>query len=79
MAVWDAVTESKLLPKKKTMAQIGAELRLVPTAMPDIRDTASTAMLKRNVMQATVSRYYKDACNIIANTAKGEFPNSASN
>jgi len=79
LAVWDAVTRSKLLPKKKTMAQIGAELRLVPTAMPDSRDTASTAMLKRNVMQATVSRYYKDACNIIANTAKGEFPNSASN
>jgi hypothetical protein len=58
------------------MAQIGAELRLVPTAMPDSSDTTSTAMLKRNVMQATVSRYYKDAGNIIANTAKGQFPNS---
>ena len=77
LVVWDAVTESKQLPKKKTMAQIGAELRLVPTAMPDSGDTASTAMLKRNVMQATVSRYYKDAGNIIANTAKGQFPNSA--
>ncbi len=29
----------------------------------------------RNVMSATVLRYFKDAENIVANTARGEFPN----
>jgi hypothetical protein len=31
------------------------------------------------VLAATVSRHYKDAKQIIANTAKGEFPNSEKN
>jgi hypothetical protein len=34
------------------------------------------AAKRRAVLAATVSRHFKDAQRIIANTAKGQFPNS---
>jgi hypothetical protein len=76
LSVYDAMTERNLTVKKKTLAQIGADLRLVTTAMPSAKDDTREAAFKRNVMAATVSRHYKDAVRIIANTAKGQFPNS---
>lgn len=76
LAVYDAVSANKVNGTNKTLAQIGAELRLLPSAMPSSSDTKTEAAYKRNVMAATVSRYYKDACCIVANTAKGQFPNS---
>ena len=44
--------------------------------MPHRHDNIYEAAEKRNVMGATVSRYFKEAERIIANTAKGQFPNS---
>lgn len=42
----------------------------------EIHDTAKTKTGKRNVMNATVSRYLRWADNITANVGKGEFPNN---
>jgi hypothetical protein len=61
---------------KRTLAKIGADLGLVDDAMPNSKDDLDTAMDKRNVMSATVSRYFRQAQSIVANTAKGQFPNS---
>lgn len=61
----------------KKLAQIGAELKLVKTAMPSSKDTIAEAAHKRNVMAATVARHFKHAERIVANTFKGQFPNSA--
>jgi hypothetical protein len=61
-------------PKK--LAKIGADLELVEDAMPNSKDTAKEAADKRNVMASTVSRYFREAQNIVANTAKGQFPNT---
>jgi hypothetical protein len=74
--VYDAVLAKKQGNDKRTLAKIGADLELVEDAMPDSKDDLETAMDKRNVMSATVSRYFRQARNIVANTAKGQFPNS---
>lgn len=76
LSVYDAVIANRSAEKKRTLAEIGASLRLVPTAMPDKKDDKRDAALKRNVMAATVSRYFKEAECIVLNTAKGQFPNS---
>jgi len=76
LAVYDAVMESKTVGKKRTLARIGADLKLVSNAMPNSKDDAREAEHRRNVMGASVSRHFKDARRIIANTAKGQFPNS---
>lgn len=76
LAVYDAVMAKKQGKDKRTLAKIGADLELVEDAMPASKDTISDAMDKRNVMSATVSRYFRQAQRIVANTAKGQFPNS---
>jgi hypothetical protein len=76
LSVYDAVTANKVAVKKKTLAQIGKDLNLVKSAMPLAADDLREAAYKRSVMAATVSRYYKDACCIVANTANGQFPKS---
>ena len=78
LAVYDAVMAGKRGEHKKKLAEIGAELKLVKTAMPNRKDSAEQAAYKRNVMAATVSRHFRDAQRIVANTFKGQFPNSAS-
>lgn len=76
LAVYDLVTAKKRGEVKKTLAKIGAELRLVRSAIPNTRDDPQTAEHKRNVMAATVSRHYKEAKLIVENTALGLFPKS---
>ena len=76
LRVYDAVMANKLSESPKTLAKIGAELKLVEDAMPSSKDTAIEAAAKRNVMASTVSRYFREAQNIVANTAKGQFPNT---
>lgn len=76
LAVYDAVMAGRRGEHKRTLAQIGVKLELVEKAMPDVKDDVLDAAEKRNVMSATVSRYFRDAQRIIANTAKGQFPNS---
>lgn len=76
LAVYDAVVAKKQGNDKRTLAKIGADLKLVEDAMPNSKDDLNSAMDKRNVMSATVSRYYRQAQRIVANTALGQFPNS---
>jgi hypothetical protein len=76
LSVYDAVIANKSADKKLTLAQIGKKLKLVEDAMPLATDDKDTAEDKRNVMTSSVSRYYREASRIIANTAKGQFPNS---
>jgi hypothetical protein len=76
LAVYDAVMANKSAPKKRTLAQIGADLKLVASAKASSKDEIEDAANKRNVMGATVSRYFKAAQRIVDNTAKGQFPNN---
>lgn len=76
LAVYDAVIANRKAAKKLTLAQIGTKLGVSPKAKPNSTDDAREAEHKRNVMAATVSRYFRDAERIVANTAKGQFPNS---
>lgn len=75
LSVYDAVMAKKRKEHKKTLATIGAELELVKTAMPKKRDDRLIAEYKRNVMTASVSRQFRAAQRIIANTINRQFPN----
>ena len=77
LTVYDAWQESLKLNQKKTLADIGIELRLVKAFIPNSKDTPKQATAKRNKMSATVSRYIADAQAIITNTALGKFPDKS--
>lgn len=74
LAVYDAVMAKKRGEDKRTLAKIGADMGLVKNAMPNSKDDQNAAEHKRNVMAASVSRHFKDASRIVANTALGLFP-----
>jgi hypothetical protein len=76
LAVFDTVMEARSSEKKITLAQIGERLKLVPKTNRKTETEVMDAARRRAVMAATVSRHFKDAQRIIANTAKGQFPNS---
>lgn len=76
LAVYDAVMAKRRGDVEKTLAQIGKELKLVASAVPQAGDLPRDAEYKRNVMAATVSRHFKAAERIVGNVVKGEFPNS---
>jgi hypothetical protein len=76
LAVYDAVMEARVSEKKITLAQIGERLKLVPKTNRKTQTEVMDAARRRAVLAATVSRHFKDAQRIIANTAKGQFPNS---
>jgi hypothetical protein len=78
LATYDAWLANEQLPKteRKTLWQVGEQLKLVPSAITTAKDTKYELANKRNVMSVAVSRYVKQAKAIIANTAKGQFPNS---
>jgi len=74
LAVYDAVMEAKASEKKITLAQIGEKLKLVPKSNKRTEGEVMDAARRRAVLAATVSRHFKDAQCIIANTANGRFP-----
>jgi len=74
LTVYEAWQESLKSKPTKTLADIGIDLRLVKTFIPNSKDTPKEVTTKRNKMSATVSRYIRDAEAIIANTALGRFP-----
>lgn len=78
LETYDAWVANESLPKaeRKPMWQVGESIKLVPTAMSKPNDDNYDNANKRNVMTVAVSRYVKQAKAIIANTAKGQFPNS---
>jgi hypothetical protein len=78
LMVYDAVTANEKLPKgeRKPLWAVGESLKLVPSAMPEKDDSPIVTSAKHNTMTMTVSRYAKQARQIVKNTVKGEFPNS---
>lgn len=76
LAVYDAVMEAKTSDKKITLAQIAKKVGINPKTNKRTAGEVMDAAKRRAVLAATVSRHFKDAQRIIANTAKGQFPNS---
>ena len=76
LAVYDAVIAARTGEKKITLAQIGERLKLVPKTNRKTETEVMDAARRRAVLAATVSRHFKDAQRIVANTARGQFPNS---
>ena len=76
LAVYDAVLAVRASDKKITLAQIGERLKLVPKSNKRTEGEVMDAARRRSVLAATVSRHFKDAQRIVANTARGQFPNS---
>ena len=76
--MYDAVIANEALAKNepKLIWAVGENIKLVPTAMPHKWDNHYDKRKKHATMTMTVSRYVKQARAIIANTARGEFPNS---
>jgi hypothetical protein len=76
LTVYDAYIANLKLPKKqqKTLWEIGADLRLVLTAMPKDSDDTADNLVKRNRMAASVSRYVKQATAIVEAVGIGKFP-----
>lgn len=58
----------------KSLYQIGKELRLVKTCMPQVTDNAERAAKRVNGMKVAVSRMLVRANNLAANAAIGVFP-----
>lgn len=79
LETYDAWHANQQLPKKDqlTLWEIGESIKLMPSSMTRQSDTPAERTNKRNVMSMAVSRYVSQAKRIIANTAKGEFPNSS--
>lgn len=78
LMVYDAWLANSVLkkPEQVSLWKIGDDLRLVRDAISHKDDLPGDLTVKHNRMASTVSRYVKNAKVIIANTAKGEFPNS---
>ena len=76
LAAYDAWAANEQLPRdqRKTQWQLGESIRLVAGAVTTKND--ADAVDKRNTMSAAFNRAVKQAKLIIANTARGEFPNS---
>ena len=76
LAVNDIWYANQQLPEseRQTHWQMGEGLKLVPSAITK-KDSLNNAD-KRNVMSAAFGRYLRQAKQIIANVAKGQFPNS---
>lgn len=77
LAAYDAWAANEQLPrdKRKRQWELGESIKLVASAITTKNDV--DAVDKRNTMSAAFNRAVKNARNIIANTAIGEFPNSS--
>lgn len=78
LETYDAWLANQRLPKEDRVPlwAIGDSIKLVADSVSRKTDTAAERTAKHNVMSVAVSRYVKNAKAIIANTARGEFPNS---
>ena len=78
LRVYDAVTANNALDAADQVPlwAVGESLKLVPTAMPHKWDNRYDKRSKHATMTMTVSRFFNHARLIIANTAKGQFPNN---
>ena len=75
--VYEAYVANSQLPKaeKLTVWQLGDKLRVVKSAEKSkYGEEGRTEIERRNILAASVSRYVKQAKQIIAATAEGKFP-----
>jgi hypothetical protein len=72
--VYDAVMAKKRGEHNKTYIEIAKELRINPKARSENAEAEGRDV--NQIIYPTITRYFKDACNIVANTARGQFPNS---
>ena len=74
LRVFDACEANVKVGSPKTLAEIGIELGLMPSARPKAGDDKREIARKRIIMAAAVSRYYRQARKIVENTSLGIFP-----
>jgi len=75
LQVYDRYLETRSGPNKLKLWELGVEMRLLPEdSMPSINDDYADRLIKRNRLQATVSRYVKQAKTRIDKAANGQFP-----
>jgi hypothetical protein len=75
LSVYDKVTAKRRGELEMTLPDIGIKAGFNRDSKFKGRTDALGKSRYRNVMSATVLRYFKEAENIVANTALGEFPN----
>lgn len=78
LETYDAWLTNQRLPKQERVPlwAIGDSITLVPTSVSKKTDTPAERTAKHNVMSVAVNRHVKNAKAIIANTVRGQFPNS---
>lgn len=76
LSVYDEYMKNQKLKKsqQKTLWEIGVDIRLVSSAMPNAKDDKVDNYEKRNLMAASVSRYLRRAKAIVEGVALGKFP-----
>jgi hypothetical protein len=79
LEIYDAVMAVRRGEDNRTLAKIGADLKLVKKAMPSPREFGYIAAKKRAVMAATVSRHFRQARQNIEGATQREFPVVKSN
>ena len=75
--MYEAYVANSQLPKaeKLTVWKLGDKLRVVKSAAKSkYGEEGRTEIERRNILAASVSRYVKQAKQIIAATAEGKFP-----
>lgn len=75
LSVYDKVTAKRRGELDMTLPDIGIEMGFNRRSKFKAQSDRLMKERYRNVMSATVLRYFKEAENIVANTARGEFPN----
>ena len=74
--VYDAIIQGRSSGKKVNLADLGKKLNLAPKSNSRTKGEVMDEKKRRAVLASTVSRHFREAQRIIANTAKGQFPNS---
>jgi hypothetical protein len=74
LAVYDTIMAKKRGELKMSHLEIAKKLKIIPKARSENADQEGRDV--NLIIYPTITRYFKDACYIIANTAKGQFPNS---
>jgi len=74
LKVFDTYTAAKKLGEKKTLWQIGNDLRISPSNVIKPNEALDQITNKQNILAVTVKRYLNQAEKAIRNSALGTFP-----
>jgi hypothetical protein len=78
LEVYDEIIKNNLLSKgeKLKLWEIGQKLKIANSSIIRTNDSQSIIEDKKLALASAVSRAYKNAKNMIANTTRGQFPNA---